>query len=213
MKIPIADACWKFLLPLIGLSVLGFGLIGSSAGLVGMAASLTVLYFFRDPERKPPGIKNAVLAPADGKVVGIERVKSAILDGQETVCVSIFMSLLDVHVNRAPMDGVINYFEHRPGKFINAMKPRAAEVNEHAWIGLQNGVVRILVRQIAGVIARRIITYCHVGENVARGERIGLICFGSRVESYLPTDTNLKVRLGMKVHAGRSVLGILPEKR
>jgi phosphatidylserine decarboxylase len=209
MKISVASACWRFVIPVIVLSLLGLLLVDWVAGAAGIGVALVIVYFFRDPERTPPGIRNAVLAPADGRIVGIERVTSSILGQQETVRISIFMSLLDVHVNRAPIAGVVNYVEHCPGKFLNAMKARSADVNEHTWIGLQNGAVHVLMRQIAGVIARRIISYCQVGDTVKQGDRVGLICFGSRVETYVPVETSIKVHTGMKVHAGRSVLGIL----
>jgi len=168
--------------------------------------ALFVLYFFRNPERTTPSDAAAVIAPADGVVIVAERIPETPL-GVEALKISIFMSVFSVHVNRTPFDGkVIDTFHHE-GKFFDARDGRASCENERNGIVLEiAGGVRIAFVQIAGLIARRIISYPRIGDLLVRGERYGLIRFGSRVDVYLPAEVTPLVKLGDKTVAGETVL-------
>jgi len=171
--------------------------------------TLFVLYFFRNPERTPPGDERAVVAPADGVVIVAECVPDTPL-GTPALKISIFMSVFNVHVNRVPFDGkVVDSFYHR-GKFFDARDGRASFENERNGLVLEtSGGVRLAFVQIAGLIARRIVCYARTGDVLNRGERYGLIRFGSRVDVYLPVDVKPLVKLGDVTVAGETVLGRL----
>ena len=180
--------------------------------LMAAAALLAVLtlfslYFFRDPERKTPDGDNLVISPADGRVLGVEKVETTeYLDGPAEKC-SIFMNVFDVHVNRAPATGVVGYCNYRPGKFFNASLDKASEGNEAMSVGIETQEHgKLLVRQIAGLIARRIVCRVKPGDSLARGERFGMIRFGSRLEVFLPPGAEWKVRSGDIVRAGETIL-------
>lgn len=176
---------------------------------ISLLLALFILYFFRNPERTPPADERAVVAPADGVVIVAERVPETPLGG-EAFKISIFMSVFSVHVNRVPMGGtVLDIFYHR-GKFFDARHGRASFENERNGIVLEtDSGVRIAFVQIAGLIARRIVSYPKVGDHLVRGERYGLIRFGSRVDVYLPADVEPLVKLGDTTAAGETVLGRL----
>jgi len=171
--------------------------------------TLFVLYFFRNPERTPPGDERAVAAPADGVVIVAECVPDTPL-GTPALKISIFMSVFNVHVNRVPFDGkVVDSFYHK-GKFFDARDGRASFENERNGLVLETGGgVRLAFVQIAGLIARRIVCYARTGDTLKRGERYGLIRFGSRVDVYLPVDVKPLVKLGDVTVAGETVLGRL----
>lgn len=174
--------------------------------------ALWVAYFFRDPERTGDRGERLVVAPADGKIVMIADVdEPTFLKGRATR-VSIFMNVFNVHVNRYPVSGTVRYVSHAVGKFLNAAVEQASLENEQASVGLETGSHRILVRQIAGLIARRIVTYSRVGEHVEQGARFGLIRFGSRVDVFVPTDAALRVKVGETTTAGTTVLAELPPR-
>ena len=173
---------------------------------ISLLLTFFVLYFFRNPERTTPTDPLAVIAPADGVVIVAERVPETPL-GVEALKISIFMSVFSVHVNRAPFDGkVIDTFHHQ-GKFFDARDGRASCENERNGIVLEiAGGVRIAFVQIAGLVARRIISYPLIGDMLVKGERYGLIRFGSRVDVYLPAETTPLVKLGEATVAGETVL-------
>jgi len=173
---------------------------------ISLLLTLFVLYFFRNPERTTPADSTVVVAPADGTVIVVERVPETPL-GAPALKISIFMSVFNVHVNRVPFDGkVIDTFHHQ-GKFFDARDGRASCENERNGIVLEiAGGVRIAFVQIAGLVARRIISYPMIGDLLVRGERYGLIRFGSRVDVYLPPDVEPAVKLGDKAVAGETVL-------
>ena len=176
---------------------------------IAFLLTLFILYFFRNPERTPPGDERAVVAPADGVVIVAERVPESPL-GTEALKISIFMSVFNVHVNRAPFSGrVADLFYHK-GKFFDARHGQASFENERSGIVLEtdNGV-RLAFVQIAGLIARRIVSYPKVGDRLLRGARYGLIRFGSRVDVFLPADVEPLVKLGDRTVAGETVLGRL----
>ena len=171
-----------------------------------------VFSFFRDPERSPPEGDSKLLSPADGRVADITEAAEDEFLGCDAVRIGIFMSIFNVHVNRAPVSGTVVFRDHRPGKFRNAMSAAASAENECSLIGIEcAGGQRVLVKQIAGLIARRIVCACGVGDAVERGGRIGMVKFGSRLEVYVPRTAGLAVAVavGDRVRAGRSVLGEL----
>ena len=171
--------------------------------------TLFILYFFRNPERTPPGDVRAVAAPADGKVIVAECVQDTPL-GVPALKISIFMSVFNVHVNRVPYDGtVVDSFYYR-GKFFDARHGRASFENERSGLVLETSDgLRLAFVQIAGLIARRIVCYARTGDTLQRGERYGLIRFGSRVDVYLPLDVKPLVKVGDVTVAGETVLGRL----
>jgi phosphatidylserine decarboxylase len=171
--------------------------------------ALWVAYFFRDPERLGERGEHLVISPADGRVVQVAEVdEPAFLQGR-AVRISIFMNVFDVHVNRYPVDGVVRYVHYNPGKFLVATKDKASLENEQTSVGVESGETRVLVRQIAGLVARRIVTYSRVGDVVKQGDRMGLIRFGSRVDVFLPPGSPVRVRQGDVTNAGVTVIAEL----
>jgi len=175
--------------------------------------SALILFFFRDPDRPIPGGEGLVVAPADGEIVAVDRVDEPLFIEGPAVRIGIFMSIWDVHVNRVPLAGEVRLVRHVPGRFLQAFRPEAAEVNEHLLTGIETGRGRVLVKQIAGILARRCVGYVSVGEPVQRGQRLGLIRFSSRVDVYLPPGARPCVGLGDRVQAGSSTLARLPTER
>jgi len=164
---------------------------------------------FRDPERKPPRIDGAIVSAADGRVATVEQVEHDGFPGGQAWRISVVLSLFDVHINRSPIAGRVESVEYRPGRFHNAFFEIAARENERNRIRVQNGAVAVVIDQIAGVLARRIFCSCRAGDTVAQAQRIGLIRFGSRTDVFLPVEANVRVKKGMKVHGGETVLAIL----
>lgn len=172
---------------------------------------LWVAYFFRDPERTGARGEQLVISPADGRVIEIVEVdEPAFLHGR-AIRISVFMNVFNVHVNRYPVSGKVAYVHYNPGKFLNAAAEKASLENEQSSIGVQAGKHRVLFRQIAGLIARRIVTYSREGDDAEQGERMGLIRFGSRVDVFVPVGSVVKVTLGEKPSAGVTVLAELPK--
>jgi phosphatidylserine decarboxylase len=171
--------------------------------------ALWVAYFFRDPQRTGARGDQLVISPADGKVVMITDVDEPMFMHGRARRISIFMNVFNVHVNRYPVSGVVQLVQHTPGKFMNAGADAASLANEQTSVGLETGTRRILVRQIAGLIARRIVTDSRQGEHVHQGDRMGLIRFGSRVDVFMPSGSPLRVKVGDITFAGVTVLGEL----
>lgn len=173
--------------------------------------TLWVAYFFRDPERAGQRGERLVIAPADGKVVMITDVDEPTFLHGRAHRVSIFMNVFSVHVNRYPVTGIVRYLHRSAGKFLNAATERSSLENEQTSVGLEPpSGQRVLVRQIAGLIARRIVTYSREGEQVRQGERMGIIRFGSRVDVYMPEGSRVLVKVGDVTIAGSTVIGELP---
>ncbi|MEJ7809232.1 MAG: phosphatidylserine decarboxylase family protein [Gemmatimonadaceae bacterium] len=173
--------------------------------------ALWVAYFFRDPERAGDRGERLVVSPADGRIVMITEVdEPAFVHGRATR-ISIFMNVFNVHVNRYPLNGVVRYVHVNPGKFLNAASDKASLDNEQNSVGIEAGGHRILVRQIAGLIARRIVTYSQVGDTVSQGTRMGIIRFGSRVDVFIPPTAKVRVNVGDRPVAGTTVLAELPQ--
>jgi len=168
---------------------------------------LAILQFFRSPWREiimPE--KNVVYAPADGKIVAIEEVREEEYFGDKRIQVSIFMSPTNVHVNRNPIGGTVNYFRYHPGKYLVAWHPKSSTENERTTVVIGNGDTEILLRQIAGALAKRIVNYLNVGEEVQQGDEMGFIKFGSRVDLFLPLDAEIEVKLNQKVKGNRTII-------
>ena len=168
------------------------------------------LAFFRDPDRAAPIDPNTIVAAADGKVMDIIEVDENEVLRTKTRRVGIFLSIFDVHTNRAPIDGTVIYREHRQGKYLDARRPECSERNESMTWGFQNSQGRVVVRQISGAIARRIVAWSRVGDELKKGDRFGMIRFGSRTELYLPLNAELLVKVGDHVFGGSTVVARLP---
>lgn len=192
------------------------------AAFVLLLLSLWVAYFFRDPERAGERGRSLVVAPADGKLIMITEVDEPAFMQGRAIRLSIFMNVFNVHVNRYPVGGVVTYVHYNKGKFFNASAEKSSLENEQMSVGIETlpadsdrtarvgGTHRVLVRQIAGLIARRIVTYGKLGERVRQGDRMGIIRFGSRVDLFLPVNSTIRAKLGDVTTAGVTVLGELP---
>jgi phosphatidylserine decarboxylase len=174
--------------------------------LLWLPIAIWVVAFFRDPARTGDRGEKLVIAPADGKVVSVLRMQEPAFHQAESVRVSIFMNVFDCHVNRYPSSGTITYRQYNPGKFVNAAAEKASLENEQSSVGLNTSHGRVLVRQIAGLIARRIVTDHDEGREVTQGERMGMIRFGSRVDVFLPLNVEVLVREGDRTVAGVTVI-------
>ncbi len=203
------------------LNLMGWPLAAVAAGLIwvggiwqwlaiGPAVLLfLIVYFFRDPPRRIPTDAGVIVAPADGKVVDITPLENYEFIGGPAVRIGIFLSIFNVHINRAPCDGKAVETFYKPGEFLNAMRPDSATRNESMWIGFESPESpprRFAVRQISGMFARRIVCMLAPGQPVTRGEKFGMIKLGSRTELILPAGVEITVRLGDKIHAGSDVV-------
>jgi phosphatidylserine decarboxylase len=206
----IAGEGFPFIIPLGVASLLAFlaGFKGISLVLLGM--TLFVVWFFRNPQRNTPEKDGLVISPADGRVIRIEETTSNELPGKTFQKISIFMNVFNVHVNRIPCSGEVRFIRYREGKFLSANLDKASAQNERNTILLRTADGReIMTVQIAGLIARRIVCWLKEGMQVQRGERFGLIRFGSRVEVFLPPGSTILVKVGEKVRAGETPIGEL----
>ena len=213
----IAPEGWPFILP--GWALAGVGVWAAARGsawlwgpaLILLALAAWLIVFFRDPRRDGPRGDRLIVAPADGRIVDVSVVHEAMYLKAEATRISIFMNVFDVHVNRYPVEGVVKYIHYNQGKFFNASTDKSSLENEQMSVGIDTGRYRVLVRQIAGLIARRIVTYSKLGETVRQGDRMGIIRFGSRVDVFLPLGSALRAKLGDLTTAGVSVLAELPK--
>jgi phosphatidylserine decarboxylase len=199
----------------VAASAFGFAISRRSWGLwlaafVLLLLALWVAYFFRDPERVGDRGASLMVSPADGKLIMITDVDEPGFVQGRAIRLSIFMNVFNVHVNRYPVDGVVKYIHYNKGKFFNASAEKSSLENEQMSVGIETGGHRVLVRQIAGLIARRIVTYSKLGETVRQGDRMGIIRFGSRVDLFLPPGSTVRAKLGDVTTAGVTVLGELP---
>jgi phosphatidylserine decarboxylase len=201
----VSDA-YYYAVPLIGAALLVGWLTSPLWGIPVLVLAGFFFWFFRDPDRVIPDAVGVVVSPADGKVTDV----APATDGSPRTRISIFLSVFDVHVNRSPMEGIIRDVSYRKGKFINAIGADSAEQNEQNIVTVEGGGGQILVfKQIAGLLARRIVFTKNVGEHVQRGERVGMIKFGSRVDVLLNASAKLQVKVGDRVKGGASVLAYL----
>lgn len=196
---------YLFGLPLLGLAVLAYLFQWLAAAIVLICLALFVFSFFRDPERTIPSEPGAIVSPADGRVVVVTDEE---FDGRPGKRVSIFLAVWNVHVNRSPAAGFINNLQYKPGKFLAAMREQASLQNEQNVFSLSTDAGEMVFKQIAGLIARRVVSWKKAGERVARGERIGLVRFGSRADVWLPKEAEIVVKVGDHVKGGSSVLAV-----
>jgi phosphatidylserine decarboxylase len=196
---------YSFGLPLLAIGAAAFLLRWNVAGILLVALALFVFSFFRNPDRVIPGEAGAVVSPADGRVVVVADEEYGGKPGKR---ISIFLAIWNVHVNRAPAAGTITSLDYRPGRFHAAMRARASFENEQNIIHLNTAAGEIVFKQIAGWIARRVVCWKKVGDSVTRGERIGLIRFGSRVDLWLPIEAAIRISVGQNVKGGSSILAI-----
>ena len=178
--------------------------------IAGLVVAFCLCCFFRDPDRLVPAAEGVVVSPADGKVIGADLIDDNRLGSEKCWKISVFMSVFNVHVNRIPHEGRVTDIRYTPGKFFNASLDKASSDNERNAVFVETGKRQtICFVQVAGLIARRILSGIEVGETVVRGQRFGMICFGSRLEIYLPEDADIRVSVGDRVKAGTSVIGRL----
>ena len=205
----IAREGWPFLAATVAAAIAVAWLAGAWWSLPLWLAALFVLQFFRDPARSIPGDENTVVSPADGRIVAVESARDPYLE-RDSIKVSVFMNVFNVHTNRSPVDGEVRQVWYHPGTFLNAALDKASLENERnaLWLKTVTGADVTCV-QIAGLIARRILCYVKSGDKVTRGARFGFIRFGSRVDVYLPVSASVKAALGDRVQGGSSILAVL----
>jgi phosphatidylserine decarboxylase len=196
----VRDA-YRFILPLLILGGLSSFLHVPVITIILVLLAAFIAFFFRNPERHIPDGKNLIVSPADGKVVKISRQE----DGEQTVC--IFLNVFNVHVTRSPINGTVKGFEYKRGKFKVAFDDEASKVNEQNIVTIANDEIQVTVKQVAGLIARRVICWNKIGDLLQRGELFGLIRFGSRVDIILPEHAKIRVKVGDHVQGGSSILG------
>src|SRR5213080_1788468 len=205
----LSEARWIF--AIFALLAIGSWFISAWLSLLFLVLFFCIVFFFRDPDRAVPPDPNLVVAPADGTVRDIVELDENEVLKTKTRRIGIFLSILDVHTNRAPIDGRIIYRQHREGLCLDARRPDCSEKNESMTWAFQNPRATIVVRQLTGAIARRIVGWAKVGDELRRGQRFGMIRFGSRTEVYLPLDAEILVKIGDHVKGGASVIARLPE--
>jgi phosphatidylserine decarboxylase len=205
----LAREGWPFIAAALGVAIIVWAVAGFAWSVPLWLVAVFVIQFFRDPPRAVPNQPNAVLSPADGRIVKVEKVHDPMTE-RDTLLISVFMNVFNVHSNRAPVDGTVERIQYSAGKFVNADLDKASSENERnaMVVRLADGE-RIAVVQVAGLIARRILCYATVGQRLARGERYGFIRFGSRVDVYLPLAARPKVAVGDVVHATTTILAEL----
>jgi len=210
-RIPIVRDAYQFLIPLLVLTVSSSLLGYRWTSAVLLFLTLFMAYFFRDPERSERQDNRCVVSPADGKVLEIEQNSTNEWLGENFTRVTIFLSVFNVHVNRSPHKGTVKKLKYVPGKFLAAFNKSASRENEQNWLLIEDGELQILVKQITGLIARRIVCWSREGDQLESGERFGLIRFGSRVDLFVPDTVQIRVKPSDKVLGGTTVIGVLSE--
>jgi phosphatidylserine decarboxylase len=176
--------------------------------LIGITFIMVLIFrFFRIPKRQFITNENAVIAPADGKIVAIEQVMEKEYFNDNRTLVSIFMSIHNVHINWFPVSGKVKYFKYHPGKYLLARHPKSSELNERTTVVIDSGIYQIMVRQVAGYVARRVVCYASPGKLVNQSQEMGFIKFGSRLDIYLPADIEIPVKIGERTIGGVTVIG------
>jgi len=208
--VKIASDAWRFFIPTTAIAVIAFVAGFHTTGRVIGLLALFILFFFRDPERKIPEDPKTVVSPADGLVHKIDTDWFDETTGEKRTRLSIFLSIFDVHINRYPVSGVIEKNEIRPGRFLAAFNHMASEENAQSVLVINSEFGKVTVKQIVGLIARRIVCNAEQGAAVTRGERYGLIRFGSRMDVTLPKEAEITVKLREKVYGGSSVIARFP---
>jgi phosphatidylserine decarboxylase len=207
--IPVAAEGWPFILPLAVATGILFALGWRNTAVAALVLTLFVLFFFRDPERSMPEGEGLVVSPADGRVIVVKDVFEPNYLKQDVKQISIFLSVFNVHVNRVPVSGTVEAVKYNPGKFLAAWDDKASLDNEQTAMVVLVGKQKVLVKQIAGLIARRIVCYAKPGDAVTAGERYGLIRFGSRVDLFVPKTADIMVQVGDRIKGKRDVVAVL----
>jgi phosphatidylserine decarboxylase len=207
VRIPIAREGWPLAAPLGAAAALLWALSWRRAALVAGAGAAACLGFFRDPERTPPRLAGAILSPADGQVMEVRDVDDPFVGPATRV--AVFLSPLDVHVNRAPVSGLVTDVERVPGRFVPAYRADAGTVNERVSVRIEGDRARVVVSQVAGAVARRVVCRLRPGDRVEAGERFGMIRFGSRTDLVVPRAAAVQVRVSDRVIAGVSIVALL----
>ncbi len=206
-KIAIARPGYPFVFVSAALGVVSLVVYNPILAVFFFSLSLFFAYFFRDPARRVPGLSGSIVSPADGLVLKVEQTHEPHFLNEEAWKISIFLSIFDVHLNRSPYAGSVIYRRYIPGRFRAAYREDVSSNNERNLIGLQTKHGKMLVVQIAGLVARRILCWVETGDTVERGAQIGMIRFGSCTELYMPLSVNIKVKEGERVRGGESILG------
>lgn len=208
---PIAKEGFLFLIPSTFLTIFFAGMGWTLLIFLGSFLTLFIAFFFRNPKRKIPSDQNIILSPADGKIVYLGECEEDRFLKEKTLKVSIFMSLFDVHINRAPVSGKVLERIYRPGQFLMANSEKSSRLNEqNAFVLETENRLKILLVQIAGFVARRIVCYAKAGDTLSMGEIFGMIRFGSRIDLYLPKKVKPAVSMGQHVKGGESIIGYQP---
>jgi phosphatidylserine decarboxylase len=205
----VRDAYYYAIPLLIAAALIGW-LAGPLWALPALLLACFFLWFFRDPDREIPNTAGALVSPADGTVTDVSQV---LTEGIPRLRISIFLNVFDVHVNRSPIGGFISKIVYQPGKFLNAMNAASADQNEQNIVTVEGGGQTVVFKQIAGLLARRIVFNKKIGDRVERGERVGLIKFGSRVDVLLDVSASVHVKVGDKVKGGASVLADVAQQQ
>ena len=207
-KWPIAKEGFPFLIPSALLTILLWGVGWKVLPLIGIFLTLFIAFFFRNPKRKIPSLQNIILSPADGRIIYLGECEEDRFLKERALKVSIFMSLFDVHINRAPVSGKVFERSYHPGQFLVASADKSSLLNEQNALVLETeDRLKILMVQIAGFVARRIACYAKTGDHLKMGEIFGIIRFGSRIDLYLPTAVRPVVKVGQHVKGGESIIG------
>ena len=207
----LAREGWPFIAIALVVALLASRFLPGPVAALAWLALVFVVQFFRDPPRAVPAEPGAVLSPADGRIVKVEKVRDPYAD-RDALLISVFMNVFNVHSNRVSIDGTVRSVQYFPGKFVNAVLDKASTENERNAVVIDTEGQTVTLVQVAGLIARRILCYVHAGDAVRRGQRYGFIRFGSRVDVYLPVDASPRVAAGEKVSATSTILATLPAR-
>ncbi|MFZ5644362.1 MAG: phosphatidylserine decarboxylase family protein [Bacillota bacterium] len=208
---PIAKPGWPYIAILAAITGLLYWLFKPASFFTGFLLLFTA-YFFRNPKRRIPGDKKDILSPADGVVMSVTNVYEDKYLESPSRKVSIFLSVFNVHINRTPLEGTVEYVNYVPGKFLPAFKSHASDINERNYLGIHSTGLKILVCQITGFIARRIVCYARSGDWLNRGQSFGMIKFGSCTEVFLPEGVEIYVKPGDRVKGGETIIGRIPDE-
>jgi phosphatidylserine decarboxylase len=206
-----ARESFPYIFVLIVISIV-FRMLNPLLSFIPLILAAFVLFFFRDPYREIPQSKNSIVSPADGRVINIQDIYDNVFLKGKGRKISIFLSVFDVHINRSPIKGKVSFKKYVPGRFLAAYDKRASVENERNYIGIENDRLKVLVTQIAGFIARRIVCYININDTLEKGEKLGLIKFGSCTEIVLPENVEVLVNVGDKVKGGETILGRLNDE-
>jgi phosphatidylserine decarboxylase len=206
-------AGWPFILGALVLAGVAAWWLGRLWAIPFVILAAFFVFFFRDPERRVPDAPNLVVSPADGRVMIVSNPSGAAVPPGEWSQITIFLSPVDVHVNRAPVDGRVTRVDYHAGKFLPAYRDEAGEHNEWTEVWFDHDGVAVVCRQIVGILARRIVTRLAVGQHVGRGERFGIMKFGSRIDLFLPRSSRITVKVGDRVVGGESIVATLSQER